>query len=55
MQFAGDVLVTLTTQLPLPAVKVTSVPIGMPETILPVIVPAEAVTVMDGFIVNATE
>jgi len=55
MQFAGDVRVTETTQFPLPTVKVTSVPIGMPETTLPLTTPAEAVTVMDGFMVKATE
>jgi len=49
IQFAGDVRVTETTQFPLPAVKVTSVPIGIPETTFPLPVPAEVVTVMVGF------
>jgi len=55
MQFAGEVRVTETTQFPLPAVKVTSVPIGMPETTLPLTPPAEAVTIVDGFTTKATE
>jgi len=55
MQFAGDMRVTFTIQFPEPAVNVTSVPIGMPETIFPFTTPAEAVTVMVGFMVKATE
>jgi len=54
-QFAGLVRVTLTAQFPLPAVKVTSVPIVIPLTTPLPTTPAEAVTVMDGFIVKATE
>jgi len=51
MQFAGLVRVTETAQFPLPAVKVTSVPIVIPLTTPLPTTPSEAVT----FIVKATE
>jgi len=41
--------------LPLPAVKVTFVPIGIPVTTPFPTTPAEAVTVIDGLTVKATE
>ena len=43
-QLTGDVTLTLLTQLPLVAVTVKFVPIGMLMTVLPLIVPALAVT-----------